>query len=180
MRDEETALAAQDELKPVKKQGHNFMRARGQEAPDPAETADKLRQLIKLGTLPRVDTQDPEAVQDRIVEYFQRCIDDGVLASIGGLSLALGLERTTLFKIRRREFRKPQAVYELIDMACNIINAQYEETMQEGKINPLAGIFLMRNNFGYTNTDDTSIVSSTAPEKTPDEIKQKYDKLLRE
>ena len=177
--DEDKSVAVTDisANKPVSRRG-NFMRGYGESDPD--ETREKLKQLIKLGMMPRVDSTKPEEVQDRIVAYFQRCIDDGVLATISGLALALGLGRAQLGKIHRREVRKPLETYELVDMAYNIINAQYEEVMQEGKINALAGIFLMRNNLGYTNTDDTSVVSDAAPERSPEEIMQKYNKLLKD
>ena len=37
-----------------------------------------------------------------------------------------------------------------IKRARDLINAQMEDFMQNGKINPVAGIFLMKNNMNYT------------------------------
>ena len=46
---------------------------------------------------------------------------------------------------------------ESIKKAHALINAQYEDMMNNGKINPVAGIFLMKNNMGYTDKTEIEI-----------------------
>ena len=49
-----------------------------------------------------------------------------------------------------------------------------EDYLLNGQINPVAGIFLMKNNFNYK--DQTEVVQTTNTETTrPDELISKYD-----
>lgn len=171
----------QETAAPAKRRNHNFFS--GGVAEDPEANREVLRHALTVGIKAKeikVDLSDPDAVSARVIEYFQFCLDDGSLATVAGLSSALGIDRTWLFRIHRREVKKPEAVVEELDWALRVINSQYEDAGNKGRVNPLFAIFSMRNNFGYTNQDDTSVVNEAAPDRTPEEIKQKYNKLLKE
>ena len=49
--------------------------------------------------------------------------------------------------------------------AYDTINSYYEHMMNNGKINPVAGIFLMKNNMGYK--DQTDYVLTANNNDTP-------------
>lgn len=51
-----------------------------------------------------------------------------------------------------------------------------EDYMLNGKINPVSGIFLMKNNFGYTDKSEVVLTPNTPlGEETPPEVLcQKY------
>ena len=48
--------------------------------------------------------------------------------------------------------------------------------MQNGKINPVAGIFLMKNNMGYQDKQEVVLTPNTqlGDSATPEELQQKY------
>jgi hypothetical protein len=51
-----------------------------------------------------------------------------------------------------------------------------EGYMQNGKINPVSGIFLMKNNFGYTDKQEVVLTpnSPLGDQKSDAELEQKY------
>jgi hypothetical protein len=55
-------------------------------------------------------------------------------------------------------------------MAYNLINSQYEMYMNSGRINPVAGIFLMKNNMGYQDTTNYVISADNNKELNIDDI----------
>jgi hypothetical protein len=60
-----------------------------------------------------------------------------------------------------------------IKRAYDRINSYYEHMMNTGKINPVAGIFLMKNNMGYKDTTDHVITANTNTDPTSDDISSK-------
>lgn len=64
----------------------------------------------------------------------------------------------------------------LIKKAYQNLNAQMENYMQNGKINPVAGIFLMKNNMGYQDKQEVVLTpNNQLGEATPpEELQQKY------
>ena len=127
----------------------------------PGENARFLSHDLKLMRLPAIDINDEMRVQQRIEEYFSICTEDDIKPSIASLALALGTSRFTLFDWingRNRNITNSQSILTL-KKAYDAINSYYEHMMNNGKINPVAGIFLMKNNLGYK--DQTDYVVST-------------------
>lgn len=138
----------------------------------------RFERIMEIGTLPPIDTNDASEVKERLLWYFQSCVRNGTYACIAGAACALGVSRQSLAAWHRGDVRKPAEVKAMIDGVYAMINMQYEELMQEGEINPLAAIFLMRNNHNYTNNDDTRPISEGEGEKSPEEILRKYKSQL--
>ena len=57
-----------------------------------------------------------------------------------------------------------------------MLNAQMEDYMQNGKINPVSGIFLMKNNMGYQDKQEVVLTpnSPLGDQTSPEELQQKY------
>jgi len=125
------------------------------------ENAKYLRHSLKMWDWQKVDYRNTEAVCERIEKYFHLCADDDMKPSVEGLALAFDTDRTT---IRRYAFDSnwgknvPDASRSALKKAYQIINVQMADYMANGKINPVAGIFLMKNNMGYE--DKTEVVVS--------------------
>ena len=51
-----------------------------------------------------------------------------------------------------------------------------EDYMQNGKINPVSGIFLMKNNFGYADKQEVVLTPNNplGEQKSTDELEQRY------
>lgn len=129
---------------------------------EPGDNARYLSHSIAIMKLPKVDMSDPEAVKDRIFTYLEMCEANDMKPHVAGLALALGVDRRRLWEIRTGTNGKNAEVTDTIKKAVDLLDAQMSDYMQNGKINPVAGIFLMKNNFGYTDKQEV-VVTPSAP-----------------
>ena len=70
----------------------------------------------------------------------------------------------------------PAGVRHTLKKAYQILNAQMEDYMQNGKINPVAGIFLMKNNMGYQDKQEVVLTPNQplGEQLSPEDLQQKY------
>lgn len=125
-----------------------------------AEPGDNTRYLshsMKIYRLPKVDMTNEVEVADRITEYFDICTEDDMKPSVAGLALALDTDRTYLYQLRVGMRGKNKEVANLLKKACAFMEAQMNDYMQNGKINPVAGIFLMKNHFAYQDKQEVVV-----------------------
>lgn len=133
---------------------------------------------LRLWNLPDVDMTNKQDVTQRITDYLTICAEDDFKPSIAGLALAFGTDRGTLWKWCNGWDSKymPQEVRAALKKAYNFITAQMENFMQNGKINPVAGIFLMKNNMGYTDKQEVILTPNQqlGDAASAEELEQKY------
>ena len=122
----------------------------------PGDNAKYLLVSMKLAALPKVDLHDVEAVQKRLEEYFAIQAENDMKPTVAGMGLALGVDRRRLWEIKtgakmggNTSYDLPTATLDSIKRAYEIMENLWENYMQNGKINPVSGIFLGKNNFGY-------------------------------
>jgi len=130
---------------------------------------------IKLSSLPAIDINDNPQVEQRINDYFLLCADDDIKPSVASLALAFGFSRFTLFDFiagRNKTITNKECILTL-KKAYDRINSYYEHMMNNGKINPVAGIFLMKNNMGYKDTTDHIITANNNTDPTTEDITSK-------
>lgn len=118
-----------------------------------------LHMSLEISNLPDIDLRDAEAVRQRVNEYFQIVARYGNKPTVAGLGLALnGMDRRRLWEIKTGNYTRgqeaqtadlPRSVKDVIKRAYKIMETLWENYMQNGKINPVAGIFLGKNNYGY-------------------------------
>lgn len=125
------------------------------------------------------DMTDEKQVTQRITEYFQLCADNDMKPSVAGLALAFDVDRTTIYRWANNGDGSKQLSERSrnsLKKAYKILNAQMEDYMQNGKINPVAGIFLMKNNMGYRDQQEITLKpdSQLGEQKDPAEIQRKY------
>ena len=96
--------------------------------------------------------------------------------SVAGLALALDVERSYLWMLREGVKGKNPDVVNLLKKAVQILDNQMVDYMQNGKINPISGIFLMKNSFGYTDKQEVVITpqSPLGDQKDTKAIEEKY------
>ena len=123
---------------------------------EPGDNAKYIGVSMKLFNLPSIDLHNPEQVQDRLNEYFQIQFDADVKPTVAGMAMALGIDRRRLWEIRSGVSTSNRWVEDLptrtkdsIKKAYDFMENLWENYMQNGKINPVSGIFLGKNNFGY-------------------------------
>lgn len=129
--------------------------------------------------MPPIEITNPDEVRSRTSEYFQMCVLNDMKPSFEGYALSLGLTRNELKNRIDGRAKCPREVVEILTRAYALLNAQMVDYVQNGKINPVAAIFLMRNTMHYTNNDDpeSSDPNAGGDELTAEQIAEKYKHL---
>ena len=167
--DEVTALVQEKTKKMTKDQYLHPQTKKG-------DNAKYLRNALAAYDLPTIDISDAEQVGERITWYFNHCLENDCKPGVAGLCNALGISRMTFFNWQKGTRDRKQH-HELAVRAKGIIEELYEQYMMNGKINPVSGIFLMKNNFaGYYDRQDVVIspASPLEPNKDEAELKRLY------
>ncbi len=186
----ETGLAvAEKPEKPVKKKG----KPRGGNSPvigmngynlTPGDNSKFLEVNIKLFNMEKIDLHNEDAVVERLNEYFVLYAENDMKPTVAGMAMALGMNRRTLIAIVNDyatggagyKTALPPEVALCIKKAYNLMENLWEIYMTTGKINPVSGIFLAKNNYGYQDKTDLVLTPNTQNENeyNPDDIKQRY------
>ena len=123
---------------------------------DPGDNQKYIGVSLKLFNMTKVDLHKPELVQERLEEYFKIHFDADLKPTVAGMAMALGIDRRRLWEIRagvptsnRWVEELPTLTKDSIKKAYDFMENLWENYMQNGKINPVSGIFLGKNNFGY-------------------------------
>ena len=137
----------------------------------------------KLFNLPPIDLRDPVQVKDRLNEFFMIHAEADMKPTVSGMGMALGLDRRRLWEIKTGNYGTQKALAELPTLTKDSIKRAYEymeilweNYMQNGKINPVSGIFLGKNNFGYTDKQDIVVTPKTHDDSdySVEDIKRRY------
>lgn len=142
---------------------------------DPGDNTKYLNHNLQIASLPSIDTADEKQVEKRIFEYFQICSQNDMKPSMAGMALAIGVSRSTLWEWSVGNVRS-NTHFDTIKKAVQMLDAQMVDYMQNGKINPVSGIFLMKNNFGYKDQQEV-VVKPEAPlgeQRDVDSLRDEY------
>lgn len=144
----------------VKKRGRKkgCTRPEQQVHTEPGENTKYINHSLRLATLPKVDLKSTEQVGQRVMRYFEICAEDDMKPSVVGLALALDIDRVYLWELRTGRKGKNPEVANVLKKACHVIELQMNDYMQNGKINPVSGIFLMKALFGYEEKVKVEVV----------------------
>lgn len=158
MAEKKIAKKKDSEKKIEKKKNPNMRRntSFGQVQVNAGDNARYLRFALDSYELPPLDISDPVAVEDRINWYFRHCIECDMKPGVAGLCGALGIDRHTFYEWTMGTYRESthQAVTK---KARYILENMMEQYMMNGKINPVSGIFLMKNHYGYADKQEITI-----------------------
>ena len=103
--------------------------------------------------------------------------------TVAGMGMALGLDRRRLWEIKvgatqgRGEIDTlPGEVRDSIKKAYSLMENMWESYMNSGKINPVSGIFLGKNNFGYQDKQEMVLTPNTQNESdfNEDDLRKRY------
>lgn len=111
---------------------------------------------LAIMQLPKIDVRNPEQLRSRVLEYFQLCADHDMKPGVAAIGLAIGLDRRRMWEIRSgtQNVSIPQECKDIINSVYDSLEALWESYMINGKINPVSGIFLGKNNFGYQDRQE--------------------------
>ena len=143
---------------------------------EPGDNRKYILHSLRLADLPKVDMDNVVDVTQRIFDYFTICSEDDMNPSFAGLALAMDIDRRRLWEIREGKMGKNAAVSDTIKKAMKILDLQMVDYMQNGKINPVSGIFLMKNNFGYADKQEVVLTPNNPLGDTKDtkELEERY------
>jgi hypothetical protein len=132
---------------------------------EPGDNAKYIGVSLQLFNLPKIDLHKPEDVQVRLSEYFQIHIEADLKPTVAGMAMALGIDRRRLWEIKSdvadRNQDLPTLTRDSIKKAYDFLETLWENYMHNGKINPVSGIFLAKNNFGYQDKQDIVVTPNT-------------------
>ena len=148
---------------------------------DNSKLASINAELFRLG---KVDLNDEQAVAERIEKYFKIYAKYDMRPTVAGLGFALGHNRQWLHSVVNDKplgsdgykAKLPPPVTDLIKKAYEFMEILWESYMVTYKMNPVAGIFLAKNNFGYRDQTEHVLTPNTTTEDIVDaeEIKKRY------
>ena len=113
---------------------------------------------------------DSEGVKKTCEAYFDICESERVRPTVSGLALALGVNRAILMKWLNGEISIQTA--DVIMEYFSLIEIFDETALKDNKTNAVAGLFNMKNNYGYKDEVEHRIVEDKKP--TNKEIEEKY------
>ncbi len=150
---------------------------------EPGDNAKYIGVSLKLFNMPSIDLHNPEQVQMRLSEYFQIHIEADLKPTVAGMAMALGIDRRRLWEIKagapttnRWVENLPTTVKDSIKKAYDFLETLWENYMHNGKINPVSGIFLGKNNFGYQDKTEYVVTPNVNNEAdySKDDIMARY------
>ena len=175
-------MTKNDEKAVTKKQGHREIGKWMEPDVEAGDNAKFLGVSIKLYNMPTIDLKDSVAVQDRLNEYFRIYAEADLKPTVAGMAMALGIDRRRLWEIKsgakmggHTDIDLPTLTVDSIKKAYALLENQWENYMQQGKINPVSGIFLAKNNFGYRDQQEMVLTPNTnnEPDYDIDAIKKR-------
>lgn len=147
---------------------------------EPGDNQKYIGVSLKLFSMTKVDLHNPEQVQERLTEYFQIHFDADLKPTVAGMAMALGVDRRRLWEIKAgvtdRNQDLPTVTRDSIKRAYEIMETLWENYMQNGKINPVSGIFLGKNNFGYQDKTEYVVTPNTQNDSdySAEDIRKRY------
>ena len=144
----------------------------------PGDNSKFLRHALASWNLPPIDISDASQVAQRIEWFFNHCAEDDMKPTVTGLCNALGIDRSTFYRWGTGELRETENSDHrtLVKKARNILEELWEDYMLNGKINPVTGIFLGKNHFGYADKQEVVLTPNNPLGDTKDtkELEERY------
>lgn len=135
---------------------------------------------MELMTLPALDARlcSAQDLEQRCFDYVEMCIKDNMKPSLAGLALCLDMSRGTLIKYINGEVKIPTENKYVLQRFSGMLNALLEDYMQNGKINPVSGIFIAKNNYGYKDMQEYVVNNTNERETTEEGLIEEANLLL--
>ena len=151
---------------------------------EPGDNTKIVLTSMKFFDMPKVDLHDPEAVRQRLGEYFQIYGEADLKPTVAGMAMALGVDRRRLWAIANDQptggggklMNIPSESADLIKKAYEILETTMENYATSGKINPVMSIFMMKNHFGYQDKTEYVLTPNQKQESdyNAEDISKRY------
>ena len=176
--------------KPVKKKGkprggNNWLKPENMLSLEEGDNTRFMTVQMALLNMPEIDMENVEEVQARLNEYFALYAQYDMKPTVAGMAIALnGMSRQQLWAIVHNaptggagyKAALPPSIANLIKKAYFLLENLWETYMNSGKVNPVAGIFLGKNNYGYQDKTEYVLTPNQQSDSdySADEIRERY------
>lgn len=161
----------ENEIQPKQRSGPGKVHAKQGEMSKLISQANDLRMMGKW----KIDRNNPEEMEERVEQYITYCIDHDMKPTVESMALAFGVDRTTLWKWKEGVSALPEACRRVIENGYNLMNDILAQCFVDGRINPVAAIFLLKNNHDYKDQSETVVtVNNPYAEQSTEDVKGKY------
>ena len=187
-------MSKSDEVRISPRTGKPMQKPRGGNSPvignnglnlEPGDNAKFMAVNMALFDMPNIDMKDVKAVQNRLDEFFMLYTQNDMKPTVAGMAIALnGHSRTWLWAVTHdapvsgqgNYVNLPADVTNAIKKAYFLLENMWETYMNSGKVNPVAGIFLGKNNYGYQDKTEHVVTPKLQTENDydADEIRTRY------
>lgn len=150
-------------------QGHN------PELPEGYNTR-RIRFMMEILPTEPLDYDDVEEMERRFVRYLQKCAEWDMKVGNQAAYAAIGIDKNTAWDWANRTKGNParSAFIKKVQKVC----AMYREgLMEDGKVNPVTGIFWQKNYDGMKDQQEVVLTPNANPlgeQKDAESLKQKY------
>lgn len=151
---------------------------------EPGDNTRIVQTSMKFFDMPKVDLHDPEAVRERLGEYFRIYAEADLKPTVAGMAMALGFNRRTLWALANDQptggngykMKLPKESTDLIKKAYDILETSMENYAASGKINPVMAIFMMKNHWNYQDKTEYVLTPNQKQESdyNADDISKRY------
>ena len=152
---------------------------------DAGDNTKFMEVQMVLFNMPNIDLDNVEEVQQRLNDYFALYTSRDMKPTVAGMALCLnGMNRRTLWAIVNDaptggagyKTALPPEVAHAIKKAYFLLENLWESYMNSGKVNPVAGIFLGKNNYGYQDKTEYVLTPNQQNDNdySTDEIRERY------
>lgn len=147
-----------------------------------SDPMEMLTVSIELYNMPKVDLHDADAVRQRIADFFAAYRRHGLRPTLAGMGLALGIDRRRLREIKTGAAVKnktvqlmPAEVKGVIKDAYDMMEVLWESYMLSGRVNPVSGIFIAKNQFDYVDRVDYTLAPGEEDQqRSMEDIRSRY------
>lgn len=151
---------------------------------EPGDNTRIVQTSMKFFDMPRVDLKNPEAVRERLAEYFKIYGEADLKPTVAGMAMALGVNRRILWAIANDQptggngykLNLPPESTDLVKKAYEMLEMSMEAYANAGKINPVMAIFMLKNHWNYQDKTEYVLTPNQKQESDydADEISKRY------
>lgn len=152
---------------------------------EPGDNTKIMQVNMAIFNMKNIDLEDVEAVENRLNEFLMLYAQADLKPTVAGMALCLnGMRRQQLWAIVNDQptggagykHTLPPEVADSIKKSYFLMENMWENYMNSGKINPVSGIFLGKNNFGYQDKTEYVLTpnQNTDSDYSADDIRARY------
>lgn len=135
--------------------------------------------MLDMMALPAVDRSNVQELENRFLEYIQYCADRDIKLGNQMAYLALGISKDDAYNWENGRTLTPEHS-DFIKKVRQICAGNREILMQDGKVNPVTGIFWQKNYDGLKDVQEVDIrpVQPLGDQLSPEDIAKRIPKNL--